>query len=224
MFAVIFTLNLTIVHAAANPITVIVNNNIVKFDVSPVIENGRILVAKIIQNRTLVPLRFISESLGSIVSWDGETRTAKITDNNTQVQERTQTTNFNRISLDIPDGWVYSTNPQAAPGTDQIRLNCDTIGKGLLQITLTNARKDVSITRAVTEGGKAMAQRVLAMEGFNNCLVEGSGEEPYFMGREGILVSFNLKKQSKKNSEDLAMKIYFFGEEIKETNEVLFCS
>ncbi|HEY9060475.1 MAG TPA: copper amine oxidase N-terminal domain-containing protein [Pseudobacteroides sp.] len=171
MFAVIFTLNLTIVHEAANPITVIVNNNIVKFDVFPVIENGRTLVpvraifealgavvtwnantrtaigvkgtrtvnikvdstdatingihkkldvpAKIIQNRTLVPLRFISESLGSIVSWNGETRTAKITDNNTQVQESTQTTNFNRISLDIPDGWIYSTNPEAASGTDQ---------------------------------------------------------------------------------------------------------
>lgn len=36
--------------------------------------------AKIIQNRTLVPLRFISEGLGSIVSWDGTTRTAKISD------------------------------------------------------------------------------------------------------------------------------------------------
>jgi len=273
MLAVIFILNITVVNAAANPITVVVNNNTVQFDVSPVIENGRTLVpvraifealgavvtwnantrtaigvkdtrtinikidsadatvndihkkldvpARIKQNRTFIPLRFVAESLGAIVSWDGETRTVKISDNNTKVQESTQTTNFNRISIDIPNGWVYDTNPEVAPGTDQIRLNQETIDQGLVQITLTNARKDISITRAVTEGGKALVQRVLTMEGFNDCLVEGAGEEPYFMGRGGILVSFNLKKQSKKDSEYLAMKIYCFGEEIKETNEVL---
>ncbi len=36
--------------------------------------------ATIRNNRTLVPLRFISESLGSIVSWDGTSRTATIND------------------------------------------------------------------------------------------------------------------------------------------------
>jgi competence protein ComEC len=34
--------------------------------------------AKIIDNRTVVPLRFVSESLGTVVNWDGNTYTVKI--------------------------------------------------------------------------------------------------------------------------------------------------
>lgn len=34
--------------------------------------------AQIIQNRTMVPARFISEALGCTVSWDGETKTAAV--------------------------------------------------------------------------------------------------------------------------------------------------
>lgn len=35
--------------------------------------------ARIIEGRTLVPLRFLSENLGETVTWDGDTRTIKIT-------------------------------------------------------------------------------------------------------------------------------------------------
>lgn len=36
--------------------------------------------AQIVQDRTLIPLRAISEALGKTVAWDGSTRTASITD------------------------------------------------------------------------------------------------------------------------------------------------
>ena len=45
-----------------------VNGEIVSLDQPPVIEN----------NRTMVPIRFISESLGAKVDWDGETKTITI--------------------------------------------------------------------------------------------------------------------------------------------------
>ena len=48
-----------------NVITVKVNNVAVKFDQTPIIENGR----------TLVPLRAIFEALGAEVGWDGATQT-----------------------------------------------------------------------------------------------------------------------------------------------------
>ncbi len=36
--------------------------------------------AQIVQDRTLIPLRAVSEALGKTVGWDGSTRTASITD------------------------------------------------------------------------------------------------------------------------------------------------
>lgn len=128
---------------------------------------------------------------------------------------------FNKISLDIPKDWTYNVDPKAKPGVDQLQLYCKTQEKGTLLITVANAREGVSLTQVVTEGGKIFVQRALSMPGFSDCLVEGTGEEPEFMGRKGILVSFNLIKQSKDNNKDVAMKIYNFGEELKETNEVL---
>jgi carbon monoxide dehydrogenase subunit G len=45
--------------------------------------NGEVVTldapARIINNRTLVPVRFISESLGAKVNWDAKTKTAEIT-------------------------------------------------------------------------------------------------------------------------------------------------
>ena len=48
------------------PVSVLCNQEIIEFDVEPVWENDRILV----------PLRKIFETLGAIVFWDDETRTA----------------------------------------------------------------------------------------------------------------------------------------------------
>ncbi|MCR4435472.1 MAG: glycosyl hydrolase family 18 protein [Clostridiales bacterium] len=50
--------------------TAVINNVAAKMDVAPVISN----------NRTLIPLRFISENIGMLVRWAPETRMAFITD------------------------------------------------------------------------------------------------------------------------------------------------
>lgn len=58
-----------------------INNQAIKLDVQPIIENGR----------TMVPLRFISEAFGADVSWIPETRTVSIaTQNEDATQEEIQ--------------------------------------------------------------------------------------------------------------------------------------
>ena len=52
--------------AAAKDITVLLDNNKIKFDVQP----------QIIDNRTMVPIRAIFEAMGAAVTWDGKTSTA----------------------------------------------------------------------------------------------------------------------------------------------------
>ncbi len=50
-----------------------VNNEVIKFDTKAILEDGR----------TLVPVRFISETLGVTVDWNNKTRTVLIGDKNT---------------------------------------------------------------------------------------------------------------------------------------------
>ena len=61
---------------ASNAAYVRVNNKILGFDTPPVIESGR----------TLVPLRFIFETMGADVDWDSSTQTAIVTGNNISVR------------------------------------------------------------------------------------------------------------------------------------------
>jgi hypothetical protein len=54
---------------AESDISVYVNDSPVDFDQKPIIENGR----------TLVPIRAVAEEMGANVTWDSNTKTAKIT-------------------------------------------------------------------------------------------------------------------------------------------------
>lgn len=128
---------------------------------------------------------------------------------------------FNRLSLDIPEDWHYSTNPKAVPGTDQLQLYSKDNNRTLI-ITLTNAREDISINQAVTSWGKVLIGRVLGSPEFSDCLVEGEGSGSDLWGRKGTLVTFNLVKKSQDDKKNVAMKIYCLGEDLKETKEVLF--
>lgn len=54
---------------AVDYITVNVNGENVKFDTKPFIDEN---------NRTLIPVRFVTEKLGAQVGWDGDTRTVTV--------------------------------------------------------------------------------------------------------------------------------------------------
>ena len=82
--------------SASDAVYVKVNNKILGFDTPPVIESGR----------TLVPLRFIFETMGADVDWDGSTQTAIVTGNNTSVKfsidNVTATVDGTTKTMDVP--------------------------------------------------------------------------------------------------------------------------
>ena len=67
----------------ANPTYVKVNNKLLGFDTPPVIEN----------DRTLVPLRFIFETLGAEVDWDANTQSALVESSGNSVRFSINDTN-----------------------------------------------------------------------------------------------------------------------------------
>lgn len=81
-----------IFYSSRSDITVMVNNQPVIFDVPPMIDNGR----------TMVPMRYICEAMGSSVEWDGATQSITIkrhvtTDNAEWKDEIKMTVGSNKI-------------------------------------------------------------------------------------------------------------------------------
>lgn len=80
---------------ANNDISVVINGQTVSFDTAPIVIDGR----------TMVPMRAIFETLGAAVEWDGVTRTAIATRDNTVVQAVIDSNiinvNGNNIIMDI---------------------------------------------------------------------------------------------------------------------------
>ena len=67
----------TTIELAINQTTVSVNGNSKTLDAAPYLQAGT--------NRTMVPVRFVSEMLGAQVEWCGQTNQVEITDNGKQV-------------------------------------------------------------------------------------------------------------------------------------------
>ena len=88
----LFTFNVE----ANKDIEVYVDGNKILFDVPPIIQN----------NRTLVPMRYIFEALGTEVTWNDETKTAKAVKNSMTVEisvgSNQMTVNNQSIALDSP--------------------------------------------------------------------------------------------------------------------------
>jgi len=83
-------------YVYADVIDVSVNGDLLVFDVSPVIDQGR----------TLVPLRAIFEKLGAEIEWDGTTQTITATKEKKvielQIGQKNATLNGNEVVLDVP--------------------------------------------------------------------------------------------------------------------------
>lgn len=80
----------------ASPINVYVNDSKLNMPTQPIIE----------QERTLVPLRSIFESMGAQLEWDQSTKTVKGFKGNTKMQlqigNKTATVNDKKVTLDVP--------------------------------------------------------------------------------------------------------------------------
>lgn len=75
-----------------------VNNKEIKLDTPAKIQNGR----------TLVPLRFVGESLGADVEWNSKSRTATISvDNTKETRGNTESSLLNGGFVGASDGWIY---------------------------------------------------------------------------------------------------------------------
>lgn len=95
--AIILTIFTGAAHAAPpDELTVKVNGTTIAFDAKPYIEN----------NRTMVPIRFISEALGAKVDWNGTYKLVTITLNDTRIEQKIGKTvaivNNHEVTFDVP--------------------------------------------------------------------------------------------------------------------------
>lgn len=83
------------VQAAAQGVQIKLNGQKINFDVEPYIDK---------QNRTIVPLRFIGESLGYSVGWNQETKEVTVIDGNSLIKlwlgKKEALVNNNKVGLD----------------------------------------------------------------------------------------------------------------------------
>lgn len=87
-----------------NTIPVIVNGELIKFDVPPVIK----------QNRTLIPVRAVANALGASVEWDRETNDVTVTK---AVYSQPQTdvqTSIIKVVIDLDTGKFYKDNVEVS--------------------------------------------------------------------------------------------------------------
>ena len=139
-----YDLNMAVAYRDSREIELMINSQVawvdkqeVKLDVAPMIISGR----------TMVPVRFISETLGEPVNWDGKTRTVyigekRIPEDTSWVKEYTLKT----------DSWVAYQPGQNAlfqGGTRVIIRSKDLVGSGILKndtVLPSSNRRGVSVT------------------------------------------------------------------------------
>jgi hypothetical protein len=97
-------------------------------------KNGEALsldsVPVIVSNRTLVPIRFVAESFGADVEWDGYNRTVTISTAGTNT-DTTGDTNIDTITVEIPSHTLYTldlTQDDSVVDVLLDRLRSDIIG------------------------------------------------------------------------------------------------
>ena len=111
--------------------------------------NGQVDVAPFIHNnRTMLPIRYVAESLGMDVQWINETRTVLLTDKTTRVEIPVDT---NKI---IVNGKIYESDTKAMIKNDRTYLPIANVARALglvdgKEITWNAATQEVEITRTI---------------------------------------------------------------------------
>ncbi len=125
--------------------------------------------AKIINNRTMVPLRFVSEALGAQVNWDGVTRTITILSSPTSGNNYLNSPDYIRITtsgatfsplIELKDGSLATVKWQVEGGDAYIGVN------PTIDFSSGGARY---VRMSVTDGGlNALGDVVTFNVGFNH--------------------------------------------------------
>ncbi|WP_215507270.1 BspA family leucine-rich repeat surface protein [Peptoniphilus sp. EMRHCC_23] len=111
--------------------------------------NGQVDVAPFIHNnRTMLPIRYVAESLGMDVQWINETRTVLLTDKTTRVEIPVDT---NKI---IVNGKIYESDTKAMIKNDRTYLPIANVARALglvdgKEIIWNAATQEVEITRTI---------------------------------------------------------------------------
>lgn len=100
-------------EAFANGMALMINksNAYAKNEIKKIDENNELVVPTIVNDRTLVPVRFISENFGGDVAWDGNTKTVtiKFTDKeiSLKIGSKEMFINGKKTTLDVAAQTIY---------------------------------------------------------------------------------------------------------------------
>lgn len=111
---------------AEEPIKIWINGNYVESDSAPVIEN----------NRTLVPVRIITENLGFEVSWDPDTKTVLVY----KIKDGKMDEDSKQLALTIGDTRVGILNSKEAIAKDKLFVELDAPAKIINNRTMVPVR------------------------------------------------------------------------------------
>lgn len=152
-----------------NSNTVIVNSSRYVLDTAPVIKEGR----------TLVPVRFISETLGNKVEWDEKTRSVKISSQGASAPPATTPSfkyNINSISV----------NTQKTEDVVTLKTTCDTSPSMMVYANPYRIILDFESTALKNGDGKITAEsgfikeiRYARHEDFSRVVIECKNTQPY---------------------------------------------
>lgn len=113
-FAIIMLLSFSMTTCATeSPFNVTINNEVVEFTE----EMGYPYFTE--TNRTMVPVRIVSENMGYEVDWDNKTQTVFISNNNKKIElqigKSTATINGKSVPIDVQDGKPVDTKTSLVP-------------------------------------------------------------------------------------------------------------
>ena len=130
---------------------------------------------------------------------------------------------FNRVSIEIPKNWYFSSNPMAKEGTDQLQLFSQDRNRTLL-ITLTDARDDVDWVNINHLGHLQMLSRAASIPEYSECVIQSIdlNLDDWGLSKDAIYTMDGFFKDD--NEEKPLMKVFYYGAYTEKGKGVFFVS
>ena len=130
---------------------------------------------------------------------------------------------FNRVSVEIPENWYFSSNPRAKEGTDQLQLFSQDRNRTLL-ITLTDARDDVDWVEMNHYGHLQMLSRAASIPEYSECVIQtvDFNLDDWGLSSDAIYTMDGFFKDD--NEEKALMKVFYYGAHVENGRGVFFVS